>query len=64
MARSRYEALVRHVRPDAEAVAAALVGARMLDAAGGAAWVARWEAVWAANLAGCGADGMCRIQLS
>jgi hypothetical protein len=62
MRRGQYEALVARVRPDAERVAALLAGAGLAPSA--EAWMARWEAVWVANLAACGADGACMIQLS
>ena len=65
MARRQYEALLEIVRPDALALVATLEGAKLIESA--AAWMARWEAVWDANLASCdgaGPEAHCTIQLS
>jgi hypothetical protein len=65
LARREYEALVALVRPDAAALVATLEGARLIES--GRAWMARWEAVWDANLASCdgaGPEARCVMQLS
>jgi hypothetical protein len=65
MARREYEALLAIVRPDAAALVATLEGEGLIES--GAAWMARWEAVWDANLASCdgaGPDAACSIELS
>jgi hypothetical protein len=65
MARREYESLVALVRPDAAALVATLEDARLIES--GRAWMARWEAVWDANLASCdgaGPEARCVMQLS
>jgi hypothetical protein len=61
MKRAEYEALVAIVRPDAVRLMEMVEKYKLGD---GPRWLANWEAVWAKNLATCGDNDNCLIQLS
>lgn len=60
MQRAEYERLVQLVRPDAERVAQLAERHGLFPSA--KEWMASWEAIWEATLAGCdGATGECDV---